>query len=409
MKKLEILYLHQYFKFPYESGSTRSYDLSKGFIKYGHQVKVITTTNNELYKTSDRWIKLEKEGLIVYYMYLKYENHLSYFQRTIVFIKFLFFSTIKLLSIKGDVVLASSTPLTIGIPALIKKWVHKTIFIFEVRDVWPEAVIAIGAIKNKLLQKILFCLEFIIYKNAASIVTLSVDMKQSIISRYPGLTTKPIQVIENISEINRFQNNFNKEYSILKKIIGFKPRFTILYAGTFGRVNGINYVIKLAEEIIKIDATIVFLLVGDGYEKKSIIQDAQHKLLLNKNVFILDSISKHELPQLYYECSMGSSFVISIKDLWANSANKFFDTLAAGRPILLNYKGWQKNVIETNNIGYVLPEIITEYSLKNFILYTRNELLHIQQRKYALKIATESYSLNIALSKYQLVFQEIFR
>jgi glycosyltransferase involved in cell wall biosynthesis len=405
---LKILYLHQYFKFPFEVGATRSYDLAKGFIKHGHQVEVITATTNIIYKTRERWFKLEKEGLIVYYIYLKYENHLSYFQRTIVFIKFLLFSTIKLFSLKGDVVLASSTPLTIGIPALIKKWFHKTIFIFEVRDVWPEAVIAIGAIKNKLLQKFFFYLEFIIYKNAASIVTLSVDMKQSIISRYPELNIKPIKVIENISEINRFQNNLNKEYSILKEIIGFKPRFTILYAGTFGRVNGINYVIKFAEEIIKIDPTIVFLLVGDGFEKKSIVQNAQNKLVLNKNIFILDSISKDELPQLYYECSMGSSFVVPIKELWANSANKFFDTLAAGRPIIINYKGWQKNVIETNNIGYVLPEIITEDSLKNFILYTRNELLHIEQRKYAFKFASESYSLNIALSKYQSVFHDIF-
>ncbi len=405
---MKIIYLHQYFKFPFETGSTRSYDLSKGFIKYGHQVEVVTSTSNEIYKTHDRWIKIEKEGLTVYYIYLKYGNHLSYFQRIVVFFQFMWFSTIKLLSLKGDVVLASSTPLTIGIPALIKKLVHKTIFIFEARDIWPETVIAIGAIKNKLLRQILFFLEFLIYENAAAIVTLSVDMKQSIISRYPELTTKPIQVIENISEINRFQYYYKQGGSILKEKIGFKPRFAVLYAGTFGRVNGINYVISLAEELFKIDPTIVFILVGDGAERNSILQEAQNKSLLNKNIFILNSISKQDLPQLYFECSMGSSFVLPIIELWANSANKFFDSLAAGRPILINYKGWQKIIIEKNNIGYVLPEVINEDSIKKFAAYTRNELLHLEQRKYALKIASESYDLNTALLKYQSVFQVIF-
>ena len=74
------------------------------------------------------------------------------------FIKFLWFSILKILSIKGDLVLATSTPLTIGIPALIKKWIQKTPFIFETRDVWPEAVIAIGAINNTIIKKVLYFL-----------------------------------------------------------------------------------------------------------------------------------------------------------------------------------------------------------------------------------------------------------
>ena len=79
--------------------------------------------------------------------------------------------------------------------------------------------------------------------------------------------------------------------------------------------------------------------------RKKIIKKSIDEKVINKNVFFLDSISKDELPQLYYESDMGSSFVIPVKELWANSANKFFDTLAAGRPILINHKGWQEKVI----------------------------------------------------------------
>ena len=345
---MNLIYLHQYFKFPNESGGTRSYDLAIGFLHLGHNVEMITSSSDKNYKSGQRWKKIKKNGLTVHIIYLHYENQMSYLKRSKVFLKFLWFSTIKLLSLNGELVIASSTPLTIGIPAMIKKWIHKTPFVFETRDVWPEAVIAIGAVKNKTLQKILFFLESLIYKNANAIVPLSIDMKRSIVSRFPDLTKKPIEVIENISEMNRFQNYYNNKKFFLFEKIGFQPRFTILYAGTFGIVNGIDYVIELADKLIKIDPTIVFVLIGEGSKKKEIINKAAYKKVLNKNVFILETISKENLPQLYYECDMGSSFVIPVRELWANSANKFFDTLAAGRPILINYKGWQENVINKN-------------------------------------------------------------
>ena len=334
---------------------------------------------------------------------------MSYFQRSISFFKFLYLATVKILTLKGDLVLATSTPLTIGIPALIKKWIHKTTFIFEVRDVWPEAVIAIGAVKNKIFQKILYFLEHLIYKNANALVPLSIDMKQSIVSRYPKFTKKPIVVIENISEISRFQNFTKSETSLLIKKIGFKPRFTILYAGTFGKVNGIGYLIEFASKLAHYDPSIVFVLIGDGIEKNKLINDAKNKKVLNKNVFFLNSVSKEKLPQLYFECDMGSSFVLPIKELWANSANKFFDTLAAGKPVLINYKGWQKNVINRKQIGYVLSISINNKMIKKFLKYSKKKLFILSQQKKALNVAKEYYAKEKALAKYNILLQKIYK
>src|SRR5690606_29307972 len=264
--KMKLIYLHQYFKFPDESGGTRSYDLASSFVGKGIDVTVVTSTSDEKYKTKQRWVEIERYGIKVHYVYLPYGNHLSYLQRSFVFFKFLWFATFRLLKIKGAVVLATSTPLTISIPALIKKWFGKTPFIFEVRDVWPEAVIAIGAIKNKWLQKLLYRLEKLIYKNAIAIVPLSTDMQKSIVSRYPQFKEKADIVIENIAEINRFQSN--PETVDLDGIIGFQPRFSVLYAGTFGKVNGIHKVIELADKTLQIDRELVYILIGSGIEKE---------------------------------------------------------------------------------------------------------------------------------------------
>ena len=182
-----------------------------------------------------------------------------------------------------------------------------------------------------------------------------------------------------------------------------------MYAGAFGKVNGISYLIELASKLIYFDSSIVFVLIGDGIEKKKLINNAKNKKILNKNVFFLNPVSKDKLPQLYFECDMGSSFVIPVKELWANSANKFFDTLAAGKPILINYKGWQKDVIDRENIGYVLSTDINDQMVKEFLVYSQNRVLILKQQKNALNIAKECYSKEKALAKYIVLLQNIIK
>lgn len=402
---MKIIYLHQYFKFPNEYGGTRSYDLATSFAKVGYEIFVVTSTSDNKYNTTKRWTTIERDGIKVSYIYLPYSNNMSYLQRIWIFFKFLLYSSFYLLKLRADVVLATSTPLTIGIPSLIKKWFGKTPFIFEVRDVWPEAVVAIGVIKNKILIKLFYCLEKLIYKNAEAIIPLSTDMQRSIVTRYPQFKGKAQIVIENISEINRFQNAIDKIN--LEEIIGFKPRFSVLYAGTFGKVNGINKFIELAERTLSLDKHLVFILIGSGGEKENVTQIAKEKGVINKNVFILNSISKEELTIWYNSVSMGSSFVIDIEELWANSANKFFDTLAAGKPILINYEGWQAEIIRSYKIGYVLPRKINHENAINFVKFTQDYLKIEEYAKNALKLAISKYSLEKATRSYIKIFNNI--
>lgn len=402
---MKLIYLHQYFKFPNEAGGTRSYDLATSFVNKGYEVVVITATSDQNYKTNNHWYVEKREGLEIHWIFLPYGNDLSYIKRSLVFFKFLWFSSFHLLKIRADFVLATSTPLTIGIPALIKKWLHKTPFVFEVRDVWPEAVIAIGAVKNKWLQKILYGLEKLVYKNAAAIVPLSTDMQKSIISRYLEFAEKTSVVIENISEINRFQGISEKIN--LKEIVGFEPRFSVLYAGTFGKVNGIHKIIELAEKTLLLDEGIVYILIGEGAEKEKVKQLAIDKEVLNKNVYILNPVSKAQLPLWYNSISVGASFVIDTKELWANSANKFFDTLAASKPLLINHEGWQAETIRYRNVGYVLPFEVTDKAVQNFVEYTHDEEFIDEQKKQALMLAKEKYTLEKATESYLKVFRKI--
>lgn len=400
---MRVLYLHQYFKKPEENGGTRSYDLSTSLFKKGIDVEVITTTSEPMGFNGKRWRVENVDGVKVHYLYLPYDNAFSAPKRVQVFLIFLWHSLIKLLRMRGDVVLATSTPLTIGLPALIKKIIHGTPYIFEVRDVWPEAVIAVGAIRKVWMQKFLYKLEDVLYRHSSFIVTLSTDMRISIQNRYPNYRNKSQVVIENISEISRFQPTGDLDdngSSTIKRLIGFVPEVSILYAGTFGKVNHIEYIINLAVQLLKKDPSIVFLLMGNGAEKERLIQDAKRNGVFENNVFFLNAIGKRDLPQIYQSVSMGSSFVAPIKELWANSANKFFDTLAAGKPILINHGGWQKNIINSNRLGYVLEPILEENDLQEFIDFVKNKNTMRDAGIHARKIAVEKYSLEVAVKKY---------
>jgi len=387
------------------SGGTRSYDLSKKFLEQGHKVIMITSSaflkNLELTGT---WTVIDYEGIELHVLKQEYNNKLSFAKRIFAFLKFFLYACRRVLKVKGDVVLASSTPLSIVVPALVKKWWHRTPFIFEARDVWPEVPIAMGIIKNRQLIKILNAFEKYVYRKAAHIVALSGDMKTSIVNR-TGTDANKVTVIYNISEINRF-SNVTPGPSIVSKYTQSKK--VVLYAGTLGMVNGVKYMLELAAETAKTDPDIAYLILGDGMEKDELLRYAAERLVLGKQVFFLDPVPKNMLPRLYSESTIGSSFVIPVRELWANSANKFFDCLAAGKPILINYEGWQATAINEHKVGIVLyPEMTIKEAATALSNYLNDQSTLAKQCENAIKLANEQYSLEIAAARYQEVLMAI--
>ncbi len=394
---MKLLYIVQYFYFPEESSGTRPYDLATSFAKKGVDVTVLTS--DSCGKTTKKWSLIERDGIKVYRLNNPYNNYMGFYQRIQSFCKFFIQASLKQRKFDYDLMLASSTPLTNGIPALVAHAFRNKPYVFEVRDVWPGVPIAMGYFKNKLIQMFLYGFEKRIYKKASTIVPLSIGMDNDIKERYPN--DKSV-VIPNISELNRFSH-------IEKTVdIGFPAdKRILLYAGTFGNVNGLSYVVKLAEKTWPIDQNICYYLIGDGKEKIENIKEAEERGVLNKNVFFFDPVRKNDLPYIYSKCTVGSSFVINRSALWNNSANKFFDTLAAKKPIVINHEGWQADIIRQNNIGYVLPLVVDEHSAKEFVDYINNLELLEEQGENAYRVAKENFSLEVAVAKYMKIFESI--
>ena len=159
---MKILYIHQYFTTPEIGGGTRSYEFSKYFVEHGHEVIMLTSHNEKKFR------RQTINGVEVYWISNYYNNQLGIMARIFSFIKFMYKSTWYAMRIKDvDICFATSTPLTVGITAIFLKLLRRIPYVFEVRDLWPEFPIQMGAIKSKILQKIAYHIEHLIYKTFA--------------------------------------------------------------------------------------------------------------------------------------------------------------------------------------------------------------------------------------------------
>ncbi|MGF1834828.1 glycosyltransferase family 4 protein [Photobacterium sanguinicancri] len=368
---MKVLYLHQYFVTPASCGGTRSYEMAKRFVTNGHNVTFVTSSAflTNCYKFNQGWNEFEIDGIQVFAYHLPYSNKDSFLRRILKFIRFSLVSTTKSLSIKADIVLATSTPLTIAIPGLIYSKLKKKPLVFEVRDLWPELPIATGVIKNKVVIKAAQYLEHYTYKNAKRLIGLSPGMCDGIIRH--GIESRHVTLATNSCDTSLFdvEESVGKDY-LTSSLSFVKKRKLVVYTGTFGLINNVNYMVSLAEKMIKVDPNICFLAVGDGMQKEQIINTAEKKGILNRNFYVMPPIPKTEIVKLLSAADLSLSLFGPVKEMWHNSANKLFDALASNTPIAINYGGWQKDLINEYRCGLVLDPIdlgISSVNISNFL------------------------------------------
>ena len=229
---MKILYLHQYFHTPLDAGGTRSYVIAKHFISLGHEVTMVYSSNDRASKD----YKDNYEGIKLMKLSNNYSNKQSFLKRALVFLKFSLKTSAIVLKEDYDIIYATSTPLTIGIPALIAKLFRRKKFIFEVRDLWPELPQAMGIINNKLVYYLLKILEISCYKFSDFCVGLSPGIIEGISKYVPKEKTV---LISNFSNTDFFDPKINFDEN--KKI-------KLVYAGAFGLANGIDNILDEAKK-----------------------------------------------------------------------------------------------------------------------------------------------------------------
>jgi len=348
---MKILYFHQHFGIPSGSGGTRSYEFAKRLVNKGHAVTMICGSavhgNTGLQGAFIHGVRQGMvEGINVIEFDLPYANRQSFIKRTWQFVKFAYKSSLIALRFEYDVVFATSTPLTAGIPGIIAKIFHRKPFVFEVRDLWPELPEAMGVITNPVVLLLMGWLEWISYHAASGCIGLSPGIVEGIKRR--GISADKIIMIPNGCDFDIFDNENVKEE---------RPNFIsdtdllAIFTGAHGLANGLNAVLNAAVVLKKKNFNnIKILFIGDGMLKPHLEKRAKDEQL--DNCIFLDPVPKQQLASLQKSADVGLMILANVPAFYyGTSPNKFFDYIATGLPVLNNYPGWLAELIKINNCG----------------------------------------------------------
>lgn len=353
---MHVLYLLQHFTPPDGSGGSRASGLARRLVAAGHRVTIVTGSGffPKSYEFKAPLTTLSIDGAEVRVLDEPYSNKLSYARRLKAFFSFALRASAEARRVDGvDLVFASSTPLTIAIPAIAAKRRHRVPMVFEVRDLWPEVPIALGALRNPLARLAARLLERLAYREADRVIALSPGMKAGVVRC--GKPADLVTVVPNSSDVGTFRVPASAGQAFLAAHPSIMGGPLVVYAGTLGTVNGAGYLVEIAANMLERAPEVRFLIVGDGKEREQIERRAMETGTLGKNLWMLPRIPKTEMPGLLSACALSVSTVIDVPELWNNSANKFFDALAAGRPMLINHEGWLADAIRASGAGLVVP------------------------------------------------------
>ena len=392
---MKILWLHQHFATPKGWGSTRPYEFTRRIAAAGHEIDVVCCAGFD--DTLQNGAEIAP-GVRVFVGGAAYHTKMSALKKVWSFLRFMFFATCFAVrhAKKYDVVVASSTPLTIAVSALAAHWLRNARYIFEVRDVWPDAAIEAGVLKNPLLKTLAFWLEKRAYKHASAIATCSTGMTDRVQSKSQKWKfTRRVETISNCCYLDLFPRDETQRALWRGRGLATPQQTVVLYTGAMGISNAIDELIA-AVEATKHDENIVWWFAGDGCFANQIKQCGLEK---PRSVVFWGAMPKAEIVNLFMAADVNIVSFIRAPVYYENSPNKFFDGIAAGLPAVFNRTTWLEPWLKKHGCGFVCdsPAHMAE-TLRTIAAMQEEQRRGMSQR--ARRLAETEFCCDLLAKKY---------
>jgi colanic acid biosynthesis glycosyl transferase WcaI len=355
---MRILYLSQYF--PPEAGATqtRAYEMAHNWVKMGHHVTMLTEFPNhpsgiipkeyhgKFYERSNL------DGIEVLRVWVKASQVKNFLNRILFYLTFMLNAMIAgmfLLRSRYDIIYVSSPPLFVGSSALVLSTIKHIPFVFEVRDLWPEAAVALGELSNQTVISLTTMLEERCYQKAICVVVVTQGIYLRLVER--GVTKSKIILITNGANIDMY--TFKPDgRTQLRQFLELKEKFVLVYVGIYGLAYSFDTIFKTAQLLIN-ETDIHFLLIGDGPRKAEIFSLADlYKL---PNLTIVPEKPRELIPDYLSAADVSLIPLRSVDILKVALPVKIFDAWACERPVILSIDGEAREMVEKVNGGIIIP------------------------------------------------------
>jgi colanic acid biosynthesis glycosyl transferase WcaI len=372
---MKILYISQYFPPEMGAPAARAVELSRHWAAAGHEVTVLTGFPNHPtgvvpveYRSKFRRLVVHEQtdGInVVRSWLLPFPNRKAH-ERMLNYSSFCISAAgTGLFLSRPDVVIASSPQLLVGLSGwCVARW-KRVPLIFEVRDLWPESLAAVGVGDgNSVLHRALAKIAGFLYRHSDRVVVVTPAFEEYLVEHW-RVPREKISVVENGVETHLFAP---QEGTSLRRELGAEGKFVVSYIGTMGMAHGLDTIIEAAAQLRDTNPEIVFLVVGEGAEKEHIIAQARERGL--SNLRFVDQQPREKIPA--FICASDVCLVLLKRtDLFKTVIpTKMLEFMSCARPVILGVDGQAREILEEARGGVAVePESST--ALVNAILSLR--------------------------------------
>lgn len=360
---MKILFLTDNFPPEVNAPASRTYDHVCEWKKYGHEITVITCAPNfpkgkvyDGYK--NKWYQTETmDGIKVIRVWSYIAANKGFLKRTLDFISFSVTSFLAGLFQKADIIIATSPQFFTALSGRTLSFFKRTPWIMEVRDLWPESIKTVGAMKDNAFIRYFEWEEKCCYKSAKKIVVVTDSFKRTLINR--GIASEKIEIVKNGANRELFKP-LPKDETLVKEL-GLEGKKVIGYIGTHGMAHKLDFILQCAKNLQ--EKNYHFLFIGSGAEKDNLLKLKEELQL--KNVTMLDSVPKTEVSR-YISILDLSLINLRKSDLFKTVIpSKIFENAGMEIPIIMGVQGEAQEIIEYYGAGLCFePENEADFNTK---------------------------------------------
>jgi glycosyltransferase involved in cell wall biosynthesis len=371
---------------------TRVNDFASEWVKQGHEVVVVTSIYSKSDLRTDKFVEDQKiDGISVKILNILIDNKRPFLRRIWTFIQYAVVSSWYALTLPADVVVASSGPITVGIPGLVARYLRGRKLVFETRDLWPDGAIELGILRNRWIKRLAYWFEKRCYKASSLIVALSPGMQKHIQQKHK---CPHVICITNTADVSLFaaDSPFDGRGVLL-------PGKYAIYTGNIGEVNNSRLLLDAARILRERKRSeIIILLIGDGQQKESLVKQATDEEVINFIHWGL--MPKMSMVPLVKNALASLVPLKGIPILDTSSPNKLFDSFAAGVPVIQTTRGWIKELIEKEQCGINVEPDDAEGLAKAIIFIADYPEERDRMAANAKRLAETQFNRDILAGKY---------